>query len=311
MLKLISNNILGLLILTTLHVLMTNKNYKQGIRSPGVSMSYATYLVCTVPLLYAVFILYFAILSLIHTTTDVLTLVSVYTVPGIFLVGVPLSKVAYRHVFGQKMVYGAFSLLKRTPETAVHSTPEIPSREQRARGGVAVAVRIDGRELYQLMNSGKTYDEESPIAITGTRAQVYYRSGHIGEEDRWVLSIPTGLTGHPMRIVPLSPEHSPDQMAINLLERSQELHVSLKPEGRIAKLIESEAEITFDNPIVVGNLAYIYQCRDKIWYLRVSVSRDASREFMIPEAAFDTSETLDQWVLDTIAAVGLTLMRTR
>ena len=187
-------------------------------------------------------------------------------------------------------------------------------RAQKESAKLAVSVSPDGRALYEKLHSGKAYGEENPIALAGTEAQVCFRSRHIGEKDRWILSIPTGFHARRVRRIPIDIEQNPDQAVCALLEKSKAMQVGLQAEGKIYNLIHgrsSEDAIDADNPIIVGNLAYIFMAPwDKAYHLRVPVSHEAERDFVIPEALL-ASERLDKWVLDTMAAAGLSLMKER
>jgi hypothetical protein len=189
--------------------------------------------------------------------------------------------------------------------------PTAMERSKAESAKLAIAVSSDGKALFENLHSGKVYSKEKPLSLAGTGAQVYFRSGHIGENDGWILSIPTGLKGRPERQIPIDIEQNPDQVYI-WLEKSRERQLELKATGDIYRLIQSGEEIIPDNPIVIGNLAYIFKAEwDKAWHLRVSVGNGAEQDFVITNSTLSTSEVLDQWVLDTIAAVGLNLMAKR
>lgn len=169
----------------------------------------------------------------------------------------------------------------------------------------AVSVELEGTALHELLHSGEIYS----IALAGTQAKLDYRSGHTGERDGWFLVAPTGLAGRPERRIPIDPDEDPDRVVHQWLEEIPQRQVGLKPEGKIFPLIQCRPDVSYDNPIVIGNLAYLVDTGDKAWHLRIGVSRDAEQDLVVPASALLSSEAVDSWVLDTIAAVGLNLPR--
>lgn len=170
----------------------------------------------------------------------------------------------------------------------------------------AVSVELEGTALYELLHSGEIYS----IALAGTQAKLDYRRGSFGERDGWFLVAPTGLPGLPERRIAIDPDQDPDRVVHQWLEEIPQRQVGLKPEGKIFPLIQSRPDVSYDNPIVIGNLAYLVEdTGGKAWHLRIGVSRDAEQDLVVPASALLSSEAVDSWVLDTIAAVGLSLPR--
>ena len=90
------------------------------------------------------------------------------------------------------------------------------------------------------------------------------------------------------------------------------MQVSLRPEGQIYHLIQSGEIYTSDNPLLVGDMAYIFKsARDNAWHLCISLHKTLEQDFLIPDFAFASKENMDKWVLVTIAREGLNMMRER
>jgi len=88
-------------------------------------------------------------------------------------------------------------------------------RAKAERAKLTVAVSPDGKALFECLHAGKTYDEESPIALAGTEARVYLRDG------QWIVGIPTKLSGLPERRIPIDIEQNPDQAVYEILKNYQ------------------------------------------------------------------------------------------
>lgn len=168
-------------------------------------------------------------------------------------------------------------------------------------GRRAIKLKPDGKEIYDLMNSGKEFNKDNPITLKGVESIIYCDGG------RWVLVIPTYSNVRKTRKLEVNIGKNPDKFVFDVLKDAPNWRISTTPEGRLYKLMNSEWVFDFDNPIIIGDLAYVYyDTYDKEWYLRIPVSPDAEKIFNISKI-FPINKNIDKAIIDAIAAVGLSL----
>lgn len=160
-----------------------------------------------------------------------------------------------------------------------------------------IALSPGGKEIYDTMHSGKKIDEGNPIRIQGSEAIIYYN-----REKRWVLEIPTGFDVYERRQITLDSEQNPDRFVFDILQEAPSWNIDT-PEGKLYKLMTSNWIFDFDNPIIIGGIAYVYKRTDE-WHLRVPISREAVRDFEMSEIA-PINENLEKLVMNTIVSMGL------
>jgi hypothetical protein len=219
--------------------------------------------------------------------------------------------------------------IEQVRKTALKALEQIdPGSLQRAQKEVAeqaVPVSPDGKALFEKLHSGKAYTDDNPVALVGTEARVYCIPRHHSTfAGRWVLCIPTGGRRGKKRLIPIDIDNSPDRAVCAWLEKCQRMQVELQVEGKIYHLLRdrsSDDEISIENPILISNLAYIYMDSvDHTCNLRVPVGAGDKvvvvPATLVPTAAceskgWEAAAALDRWVLDTISALGLSLVKER
>lgn len=163
--------------------------------------------------------------------------------------------------------------------------------------------------LYDAIHSGMKYTEENPIRMKGTDAIVYLETNSYRDNyDCWILSIPTGSPVRENRTFVLDSEKNPDAMVTKLLKEAPKWRLGTIPEGKLFTLMKSEWVFDYNNPIIIGDVAYVYyDDYDKEWYLTIRVSEVGGKSVELAKIA-PIDENIDKAVIDTIAAVGLSMI---
>ncbi len=175
----------------------------------------------------------------------------------------------------------------------------------------AVVLDSTGSEIHRLMHSGDSHDVNNPIPLKGTEADVYYQKGVIGKGDGWVLRIPTASRLRKERIILIDPEANPDGFIFRMIEESPQWSVGTSADGSLSRLMASKEGFDYDNPIIIGDLAYVFfDEREHEWYLRVP-DGVGERNMKVSEIPRTATEGTEDAVLGAISALGLSRMRDR
>ena len=163
----------------------------------------------------------------------------------------------------------------------------------------------DGKALYDLMHSSRKPPEFRPMTIQGTDRTIYYDDSN----HRWLLNIPIDSKIRNKREIIVDPEQGPDRFVLEAFREFPDWCVGTASEGKVYRLITSGRKFDYRNPIIIGNLGYVYfheEFNDQAaqWVLRVPISREGEKEVLLGQvSSFD--EHIDEKIMNTIALIGL------
>jgi hypothetical protein len=152
---------------------------------------------------------------------------------------------------------------------------------QRIDPGAVKATRVsldpNGCTLYDLLHSGRTFTVDNPIILDAPDAVVYRAQDHRSVE-RWFLGLPTGCRVREKREIMVDPEKNPDRFVVEAIRAAPNWRVGTIPDGSLYRLIQSGWLLDYQNPILIGDVGYLYfDERGKKWELRVPIDQDSAR----------------------------------
>jgi len=165
----------------------------------------------------------------------------------------------------------------------------------------AIKITLGGNKLFEILHKSKKYTKENPIKLKESEAIIYT------ESNRCILSIPTGLSVRESRKIEIDIEKKPDNYVFQVLQEAPNWCLSHIPEGKIYHLMKSDWVFDYDNPIIVGYVAYIYyDDNHKEWYLRIPLGSMGEKSIEICKIS-PINNNIDKAVIDFIAGVGLSM----